>query len=493
MGRGIAQIAALGGITVLLYDARDGAAEEARGAVASALSRLSSKGRLPEEDAHAAAGRLVTVDVLDDVRPAHIVLEAIVEDLEAKRALFRALEAIVSPGCVLATNTSSLSVTAIAAACARPERVVGFHFFNPVPLMKVVEVIDGVRGDRAIGDAMMGLAKRLGHAPVRAKDTPGFVVNHAGRGFGTEALRLIGEDVATPLEIDAIMRDQAGFRLGPFELFDLVGLDISVPVMESVYRQYFDEPRFRPSVLATQRRAAGLLGRKSGEGYYRYVEGSPVRMKAQALPQDRPSAVWISPADPVLAQRAVDLFTALGTPLESSVCPSAQALCIVTPLGEDVSSCCARELLDARRTVGLDLCFDTSRRRTLMLSPVTDPAFRRAAHGALGSDGAGVSIVRDSVGLVAQRIVATIINIACDMAQQGIATPADIDRAVMLGLGYPMGPLTWGDRLGARTVLKLLDNMMQLSGDPRYRPSPWLRRRAQLSASLHSEEPALSY
>ena len=484
MGRGIAQIAAQAGVAVLLHDASAGAAHKARDALSATFDALAAKGKLSAADAAGAFGRLRVVDRLGELAGASLVIEAIVEDLDAKRALFREIEAVVAETCVLATNTSSLSVTAIAAGCVHPARVVGFHFFNPVPLMKVVEVIDGIRGARDVGDAMMALARRMGHLPVRAKDTPGFIVNHAGRGFGTEALRLLGENVAEPHVIDAVLREQAGFKLGPFELLDLTGLDVSVPVMESIYHQYFEEPRFRPSPLAAQRRVAGLFGRKSGEGYYRYVDGRAVAVAAAPVPAARPASVWVSAQQPVLAARARDLLAALGVTAEAGARPSDAALCIVTPLGEDVSHCCARESLDATRTVGLDMLFSNERHRSLMLSPLTHAAMRDAAHGLLASDQARVSILRDSAGLVAQRVVATIVNIACDIAQQGIAVPADIDRAVTLGLGYPQGPLAWGDRLGAATVLAVLNNMLALSGDPRYRASPWLRRRAALGVSL---------
>ena len=488
MGRGIAQIAAQAGITVLLHDALAGAAAKAREGLAATFETLRGKGKLSDAEAQAAAARLRVVAGTAELAPAALVVEAIVEDLAVKRALFAELEAIVAPDCVLATNTSSLSVTAIAAGCARPERVVGFHFFNPVPLMKIVEVIDGVRGARAVGDAMMALARRMGHLPVRAKDTPGFIVNHAGRGYGTEALRLLGENVAEPRAIDAVLREQAGFRLGPFELLDLTGLDVSVPVMESIYHQYFEEPRFRPSPLAAQRRVAGLLGRKTGEGWYRYADGRAQAEPEAPPPAARPASVWLSSARPALAERARALLAGLAVTPESGARPSEGALCIVTPLGEDVTQCCTRESLDATRSVGVDMLFANDCRRSLMCSPLTSAAMRDAAHGLLASDGARVSILRDSAGLVAQRVVATIVNIGCDIAQQGIAEPGDIDRAVTLGLGYPQGPLAWGDELGAATVLEVLANLYALSGDPRYRASPWLRRRAVLGVSLLTPE-----
>ena len=202
--------------------------------------------------------------------PCHVVVEAIVEDLGAKRALFSALEKIVAGDCILASNTSSLSVTAMAAACKRPERVAGYHFFNPVPVMKIVEVVDGVLTEPWAGDALTALARRFGHTPVRCKDTPGFVVNHAGRAFVPESLRVLSEGIADFATIDRILVDAAGFRIGPFGLMDLVGLDVAHAVMKSMYQQYFEEPKYRPSFLAEPRVAAGLLGRKTGRGWYHY-------------------------------------------------------------------------------------------------------------------------------------------------------------------------------------------------------------------------------
>ena len=213
------------------------------------------------------------MDASAELAPCDLVVEAIVEDLSAKQRLFADLEQIVRADAVLATNTSSLSVSAIAAACARPERVAGYHFFNPVPLMKLVEVIPGQHTAEPVVAALQELALRMGHRPVRATNSPGFLVNHAGRGYGTEALRILAEGVATPVEIDRILREAAGFRMGPFELFDLVGIDVAHAVMESIYRQFYDEPRFRPQPLIRRYVDAGLLGRKSGAGFYRYVDG----------------------------------------------------------------------------------------------------------------------------------------------------------------------------------------------------------------------------
>src|SRR5882672_9722998 len=313
MGQGIAQVAAQAGIRVLQLD------------------RLREKGRLTAAECERATANLVIADTLSGVAACPVVIEAVVEDLKAKRELFAALEAIVAPDCLLASNTSSFSITAIAAACKHPERVAGFHFFNPVPLMKVVEVVDGLLTAPWVAEALAALAARFGHRAVRAKDTPGFIVNHAGRGYGTEALRILGEGIAEFHEIDRILRDLAGFRLGPFELLDLTGLDVSHPVMESIYRQYYDEPRYRPSPITGQRVNAGLFGRKSGRGFYGHAGGKQEEIAEPPAPGARLASVWVSHED--LGAKLTELLRPLGAHIDRGARPAAQSLCLVAPLG----------------------------------------------------------------------------------------------------------------------------------------------------------------
>ncbi|HYS57653.1 MAG TPA: 3-hydroxyacyl-CoA dehydrogenase NAD-binding domain-containing protein, partial [Burkholderiales bacterium] len=335
MGRGIAQIAAQAGIRALLHDSRPGAAREAKESVSAQLARLAENGRLERDTLARAQANLVIADSREALASCPIVIEAIVENLDAKRELFRSLEDIVSDDCLMASNTSSFSITAIAAACRRPERIAGFHFFNPVPLMKVVEVVDGLLTAPWVGDALAALALRCGHKPVRAKDTPGFIVNHAGRGYGTEALRILGEGIAEFHEVDRILRDCAGFRLGPFELLDLTGLDVSHPVMESIYRQYYEEPRFRPSPLTGQRVAAGLFGRKSGVGFYRHENGKQEEIPEPPAPASRPASVWVSRSG--LGARLTELVAKLGARVDAGAQPAAQSLYLVAPVGRDAT------------------------------------------------------------------------------------------------------------------------------------------------------------
>ena len=490
MGRGIAQMAAQTGSHVCLFDSQPGASAKALEALCAQWDKLVEKGRLAPEQAAALKLHTRCVGSLDELAACDLVIEAIVERLDAKTELFMALEKVVGPEIALATNTSSLSVTAIGARLQHPGRFAGMHFFNPVPLMKVVEIIPGLRTGAAVCGALSAFARQMGHTPVRASDTPGFIVNHAGRGYGTEALRIVSEGVADFATIDRILRDQVGFKLGPFELMDLTGLDVSHPVMESIYRQYYEEPRYRPSALAAQRVAGGLVGRKAGEGFYRYTDGAAVVVPEASAPEVvAMPPVWVSPR---AARRAelLQLLKTLGASIETGASPSPLALTLVAPLGFDITTVAVVERLDPARTVGIDMLVDdaTTRRRVLATNPATRVDMRQAAHALMARDGKRVSVIRDSGGFVTQRVVAAIVNIASDICQQGICSPTDLETAVKLGLGYPMGPLEMGNCYGPTNVLEVLFNMQTVYGDPRYRPSPWLRRRGAIGLSLLHEE-----
>ena len=490
MGNGIAQLAVQAGSQVLLHDIRPGAAEEAIASISAQWERLVVKERMSSAEAVACQARLTAVDSLSALRDCDLVIEAIIERIDAKQALFAELESMLKSSAILATNTSSLSVTAIAATLARPEHVAGFHFFNPPPLMKVVEVVAGLRTAASVCTRLAEFAREMGHAAVLARDTPGFIVNHAGRGYGTEALRIVSEGIADFATVDRVLRDQVGFKLGPFELMDLTGLDVSQPVMEAIYHQYFEESRYRPSVIAAQRLAGGVLGRKTGKGFYDYPGGKQQTAAEPPAPAfGTIPPVWVSPRASRRSE-LLQLLKKLEATIETGASASPQALVLVAPLGFDITTVAVVERLDPARTVGIDLLIDdaTTRRRVLATNPATRVDMRDAAHALFALDGKPVSVIRDSGGFITQRVVATIVNIASDICQQGICSASDLEKAVTLGLGYPMGPLAMGDRYGPANVLEVLFNLQTVYGDQRYRPSPWLRRRGAIGLSLAHEE-----
>ncbi|WP_069862841.1 3-hydroxyacyl-CoA dehydrogenase [Pseudomonas citronellolis] len=491
MGRGIAQLFASAGVPVQLYDSRAESIQQALNFNRELLERAAAKGKLGADALAATLQRLHAAHSLDELAGCDLLIEAIVEDLGAKQALLAELEARVADDAVLASNTSSLSITRIAARCRRPERVAGFHFFNPAPLMRIVEVVRGQRTDEAVITRLSRLAEQAGHFPAVSPDSPGFIVNHAGRAYSTEALRILGEGIASAAQIDRILRDGAGFRMGPFELFDLTGLDVSHAVMESLYQQFYQDPRYLPSPLAAQRVAAGLLGRKSGEGFYRYRDGQPLR---EPEPQPEPVLLdrpfWLDSQDPELRHHVGQLLIQAGLVLESAEAPSARAICLVTPLGEDASTRIDALGLPAERSLALESFGDLDKRRVLMRQPALDPQLEAQARQALGADGVPVEVINDSAGFVTQRVIASIVNLGCEIAQRGIATPVTLDRAVQLALGYPFGPLAFGEHYGAARILTILQGLQACYGEPRYRPSPWLRRRVQLDLPLHAPDAA---
>ncbi len=485
MGQGIAQLAAQAGFPVQLYDIDRARIDGAIKSIGGILKRNVEKGKLAQAEYDATVARLAPVTDIAELRGATIVIEAIVENLELKQKTFQALEAAVTPDCILATNTSSLLVTSIAAACQRPERVGGLHFFNPVPLMRVVEVIPGARTAPAVVTRLRDFVVRTKHTPVVASDSPGFLVNHAGRGFYTEGLRIVSEGIAETVDVDRVMREVAGFRMGPFELFDLTGLDVSFQVLQQIYRQFFEEPRFRPVPLVQRQHAAGLYGRKVGRGFYAYDDGTAVVPPEKAPAAHEPRTVWLGAkaCDPSLRER----LTKLGIAIDDGATARPDSILLVSPLGCDATTTALGEGLDPERTVAVDTLLPITR-WTVMTTSVTQPALRDSLHGMLLAGGAKVTMIHDSPGFIAPRVLATIINIASDIAQQRIATPDDIDLAVRIGLGYPDGPLALGDRIGPDKILAILEAMQDFYGDPRYRASPWLKRRARLGRSLKTPE-----
>lgn len=381
MGAGIAQVAAVHGHTVRLADAQPAAVERARAGHRAVMARDVEKGRRSREDADAVLARITYIDGVDAAALAvfgdcHLVIEAIIENLEAKQVLFRALDAIVATDAILASNTSSLSIAAIAGACHHRARVVGVHFFNPAPLMPLVEIIPALPTEAVFADRAEQLVASWGKTTVRATDTPGFLVNRIARPFYGESLCIHDEGMADVATIDWALATIGGFRMGPFTLMDLIGNDVNFAVSCSVYAGTFQDPRYRPSVTQQRHVEAGWLGRKSGRGYYRYTDGHDGHDAAMAH------------QDPVVGQQIVD------------------------------------------------------------------------------------------------RVVAMLVNEAAAALDAGLASPADIETAMVKGVNYPRGLLSWGDAIGPASVLREIERLQAETGDPRYRPARTLRRVAREGGRL---------
>ena len=509
MGQGIAQVSVQGGMRTLLFDARDGGAEAAKTAIAGRLNRLVEKGRMGETDAQAAIDLLVPATGMADMAAADCVVEAVFEDLEVKHSLFRDLEHVVRPDCILASNTSSIPLAQIARVCEHRDRVAGLHFFNPVPLMKLVEVIRSAQTSDETVAVLMDLGERMTRVPVEVKDSPGFLVNMCGRAYTTEALRIVHEGVAKPEQVDAVMRDCWGFRMGPFELMDLTGIDVNYPVSQIIYDGYNQDPRLKTSPNHKAMFDAGLFGRKTGQGWYRYDE------KGQKI--DPPSADFVTKARPV---RKVALSTTLDDPTGGifeamfqdagidDLLDDAEAedvlyeLCevagltvidddgkcpiLAAPKGREASHTVLSTGATHKRLVCVDLLGNWSNRVTLMTAPGADPAIRDGLAAAIAKAGMPVTAISDSPGFVGQRMVAMIANLGCYMAEIGLASPEDIDTAMELGLNYPGGSIALGEHIGAQTCDEILMYLHQATGDDRYRPALWLRRRAMLGLPLHT-------
>jgi 3-hydroxybutyryl-CoA dehydrogenase len=499
MGAGIAQLAAAAGGRTLVHDPDAEALARGLAKIAERLEHEVAQGRLTA----GAAGPLEAAAELGALGAADIVIEAAPESLELKRALFARVAEVVREDCVLATNTSSLSVTEIAAGVPAPERVVGMHFFNPPPVMQLVEV---VAGDQS-GDAALAVARELGRTMGRhvidAGDGPGFLVNRCNRPFGLEALRLVQEGLATLEQVDRICRLGGGFRMGPFELMDLVGIDVGFEVSKSFYDQSFGEPRWRPSTLAARKAASGQLGRKTGRGWYAYDGDEPHR------PEDAPAPeagggdgrlvviAGFSPLAEALADAAREAGWRVADPedVEGEVpalivdCGGGESeialqggpqlvLCDEAPLAE----------LDPEGSAaGFFAIVPLGGLVELTRSPTTSDAAARAAEGFFASLGRHVEWVGDAPGLVLGRMVCQLVNEACFALGERVGTAEDIDTGMVLGLNHPRGPLEWGDAIGPATVLGVLAALCEEYREERYRAAPALLRAVRTGTPLRDD------
>lgn len=483
MGEGIAQVAATAGHPVLLYDTRAQAAVRAREQIGTRLAKRVIDGKLSDAERDGILARIAAQDSLEGLAPCGLVIEAIVEALDPKRALFADLERAITPEAILATNTSSLSVTALARDLRRRDRFIGLHFFNPVPAMRLVEIVRGIESSEEVASMLEGLMRAWGKTPVAARSTPGFIVNRIARPFYAEALWLLHERRATPGQIDECLRG-AGFRMGPCELMDLIGHDVNYAVTESLFAANFGDMRFVPSQLQRELLEAGRLGRKSGTGFYSYgqeqagPEGSP-HSSAPEL-----SARCILHGRGGLADAFYDAIAKAGIPCERRQEANSVKLQLV---GDgDVSVNLTRT---DGRTAGQVAAehgnvawgvFDWAPGQTLSCALAVAFASRcplsarKLAISGLYRLGVKPVVIADVSGLIVGRTIAMLVNEAADAVQQGVCDQAAADTAMKLGANYPAGPFEWLAHFGEIPVVRLLSYLQESAHSERYRVSPWL-------------------
>jgi 3-hydroxybutyryl-CoA dehydrogenase len=489
MGAGIAQVAAMAGHRVLLLDNRPQAAQNAIDGLRAQLGKLAGKGKVTTEAADAAGQRLQAATQQSDLADAALVVEAIVESLAAKQTLFAELEALVSADCLFGSNTSSISITAIGSALKRPQRLAGLHFFNPAPVMALVEIVSGLATDGEVADTLFATATAWGKTAVHAKSTPGFIVNRVARPYYAEALRLRTEGAADCATLDAVMRESGGFRMGPFELMDMIGLDVNLAVTRSVWNAYFNDPRYLPSLIQQDLVDAGYLGKKSARGYYDYREGA-VKPQAQTEPhQALPGAIVVcgdAPAAQALGARlqagGVVFGRTAGT--DGRMAQAGDAVLFVTD-GRSATQRAAESGI--ANTVLIDLALDYSKATRVAVAAAGQCSASAFAAVCAMLQGAGLQVSRltDVPGLAVMRTVAMLANEAADAVYQGVCTAQAADEAMRLGVNYPAGPLAWADQVGLPTIQQVLSHLNASYGEDRYRISPLIQRQVYQGKNIH--------
>ncbi len=482
MGRGIAQVSVTGGMQAIIFDTNPGAAADACGFIENMIDRAVSKGRTEEAEGAASKKRLSVAETLADFKDCDLVVEAIVENINIKQTVFKQIEDVVSEHAIIASNTSSIRISSIASACKHKSRIAGLHFFNPVPLMKLVEVINGTETSKDVTDALCVIGKRMGRVPVVVKDAPGFLVNLGGRAYTTEALRIVSEGVAEPHEVDAIMRDACGFRMGPFELIDLTGIDVNFPVSQIIYEGYFHDKRLATAPLHESMMEAGRLGRKTKAGFYEYDDdGQIIRPELADIPSVEPAKkAFLPEAIPAIEPLLRDLGISI-LAIDDGVSPI-----LAAPVGEDCTSVAQRLNIDATRLVAIDMLTGVHLHATVMAAPGANDEVVESVMTSLKKVANSVTRIKDCPGFIAQRIRAMVANLGCEMAQIGVATPEDIDKGMKLGLNYPLGSIELAEHMGSKNTFTILEQIQRITGEERYRPSQWLRRRALLNLPIHT-------
>lgn len=487
MGAGIAQVAAQFGHTVLLFDKAEGAAQAGLDRTAKGLVRLVESGKMSAETKDALLSRIQPTETIADLAPARLVIEAIVENLAVKQAVFSELEGLCAESTILATNTSSISVTAIGAGLKRPENLVGMHFFNPAPVMKLVEVIKGLATDSQVAQQVFDLAQAWGKHAVMAKSTPGFIVNRVARPFYAEGLRVLQEGGADEATIDAIAREAGQFRMGPFELMDLIGHDVNYAVTSSVFDAYYGDQRFLPSLIQKDLVEAGFHGRKTGRGFYDYAADA-VKPEANTFDlQDAPVAVTIA-GDLGVAEPLVARIESAGISVTRTAGAGEIQIGHLRLALTDGRMATERNAAEPEQEwVLFDLALDYSKASRIALAAAdqaSETALKQAA-GLFQALGIKVSVIDDVAGMVLMRTVAMLANEGADAVNQQVCDVAAVDIAMQSGVNYPKGPLAWADQVGLSHVHQVLCNLVITYGEDRYRPSPLLRRKVFGAQNFH--------
>lgn len=484
MGAGIAQVAATAGHPVFLFDSVDGAVHNALADLRLRLEQSVAKGRRSEDEAQQIQDLIVGCGWLAECAAAAIVIEAIVEDIAIKQEVLREVENLADANAIIATNTSSLSVTAIARGLDQPERLVGMHFFNPAPAMPLVEIVSGAATAESVTQAAYATAAAWGKDPVRCTSTPGFIVNRVARPFYGEGLRLAAEGSASVATIDAVMTGSGRFRMGPFSLMDLVGLDVNLAVSKSVYEQSFHDSRFAPHVMQQSLVDAGRLGRKSGRGFYEYGPDAPPTPPATLADGMAPAAVeahgnmgWASELVAKLETAGIAVDRVAGGGPGHLIFDGVH---LVPTDGRTATDLAAAETFGTNDVAVFDLVhdWDTVNRVGVAVAEQADPATLRRVGGLFQAIGCDVSELGDTPGLAVMRTVAQLVAVAADAVTFGVAAANDIDTAMRLGTSYPSGPLEWADRIGVARVAAVLENLHEAYGEDRYRVPTLMHRKA---------------
>ena len=490
MGSGIAEVAALAGHRVYLQDTNAAALEKGLAQIRRSLDKRVERGRLDAGERDATLERLTAATADTTLEGVGLAIEVIVENLDVKVAVLSRLEARLDADAIIATNTSSLSVTALAGRLARPERVVGMHFFNPATVLPLVEVVAGHATAADVTQTIVDTAKAWGKVPVVCRSTPGFIVNRVARPYYGEALRLLLEQAASPATLDAVLRECGGFRMGPCELMDLIGHDVNFAVTRSVCEGFFDDPRYKPSLIQKDLVDAGWLGRKSGRGFFDYRDGAvaPKPEEALAEPSEAPARVRIE-GDLGPAGALVDLLRRQG----ELVLETAPGFGVIRVDGFAVALSDGRTATERSVDLGeavvlFDLALDyaTCPRIALAAPAQGSDVHLRKAIALFATLGKRVSVLADAPGLAVNRTVAMLVNEAADAVYQGIASADDVDAAMQKGVNYPLGPVAWGRKIGLGHVVNVLGHLASAYGEDRYRTSLWLRRAVQAAAPLRS-------